>query len=696
MHASDRTPPAAPPSKNRLAAEPSLYLRMHGDNPVDWYPWGAEALARARALDRPIFLSSGYASCHWCHVMEREVFSDPEVAALLNAHFVAIKLDREERPDLDAAFMDAVQSLTGSGGWPLSVFLTPERVPFFGGTYFPRADFLFLLERLHVLFTQNRGLVEEQGERLRAFVQQRPTVAPGADLDAARLAALAAAAALGEHDPAHGGPRGRTKFPTPPRWRMLLGHVRRTGAPDVAAVLRQTLDAMAAGGLYDPVGGGFHRYATEPTWTVPHFEKMLYDNAQLASLFAEAAVVLGEPRYAAVARDTLDFVLAELTTAEGAFAASVDADSAGGEGAFYVWTPADVAAAVGPADGPVLAALLGVDAAGNFEGDRSVLTRRADPSGVAARFGRDPAEVAALFQRHRPALSAFRARRPAPRRDDKVVTAWNALTVSALLAGHALTGAERYRAAAVTAADFLWQAHWRPTAGLCRASNAGVPAGPAIVDDYAAFALACFDLFSATGDAAWLPRGFTLVDRALTDFAAPDGTFYLTAAGTDAPLGRRSEILESVEPAGQALLALALLKAHDLSDRAPNREAALRALTAHAGLFARAGLGCATSLAAAALAAGPRYTVVVAGAPGAPATEALLAACRGALLDHATLIPVPAGGAAPELLALVPAAALKTAPPNEAVAHVCTAGRCLLPTVDAAEVLRQVATGYTR
>jgi len=428
---------------NRLAAEASLYLRQHAQNPVDWHPWGEEALERARREDKPIFLSIGYSSCHWCHVMEHEVFEDDGVAAVLNAKFVCIKVDREERPDIDAAYMDALQAMTGSGGWPMSLFLTPGLEPFYGGTYIPRDGFLQLIERIDLVFREKRDELQGSAAEVSAAVNRRPPGGQGEPPDAEALTA-AARKALAGVDPAWGGFGGRQKFPTPPRWRFLLHHYRKTGDEDAARALRLTLDRMADGGIRDQIGGGFHRYAVEPTWLVPHFEIMLYDNAQLASLYLEASAALDEPRYRETALDVLDFLAREMRDPAGGFHASFDADSEGGEGRFYVWTPGEIEQIAGAADGPALAAVLGVTEEGNFEG-RSIPTRRADIEDVARRFGRDPGELGGLFAEHREALRERRGRRSPPALDPKIVTAWNGLAIGAFAAAHAVTALRRGR-----------------------------------------------------------------------------------------------------------------------------------------------------------------------------------------------------------------------------------------------------------
>ena len=377
--AASRVPEAAAPPRspavirrdgNHLVGAGSVYLAQHAHNPVDWYPWSREALDRARSEDKPIFLSIGYSSCHWCHVMEAEVFEKDDIAEFLNAHFVSIKVDREERPDLDEVYMEALTSMTGSGGWPMSLFLTPGLKPFFGATYLPHDRFQSVAGKAAEQFGVARSEIEASAEQVaqgigRRIAQEGATTASPIRPD--ELHALATAA-LGHIDAQWGGFRGKTKFPTPVRWAFLLHAARKWGDGSLREALRKTLDAMAAGGIRDPIGGGFHRYSTDPQWQTPHFEKMLYDNAQLATLYVEAGLALAEPRYIAVATDTLDFLLRDMQAPDGAFQASIDADSGGREGAYYVFTRDELLRIGGPRDGDMLARLLGIAPTGPFDG----------------------------------------------------------------------------------------------------------------------------------------------------------------------------------------------------------------------------------------------------------------------------------------------------------------------------------------
>ncbi len=685
----ERTPAWLREHGNHLLDEPSLYLRQHAHNPVDWYPWGEEALARARALDRPVFLSIGYSSCHWCHVMEHEVFEDDAVAAFLNDHFVCIKVDREQRPDLDAVYMDAVVAMTGRGGWPLSVFLTPDLEPFFGGTYFPRDRFLDLVTGIAAAYRERRDDLVEQARRVAAHVARAPR-ADGREAPTRGGLDRIVADALARVDREHGGFAGRQKFPTPLRWRFLLHRWRRAGGRELERSLRRTLDAMAAGGIHDHLGGGFHRYTVEPTWTVPHFEIMLYDNAQLASLYLEAAAALDEPRYREVATGILDFLLREMQDPDGGFFASLDADSGGEEGSYYVWTPGQITAVCGERDGPPLAMLLGVTARGNFEG-RSVLTRRVPAAAVARRFGRSEEEIAGLFDRWREPLREARARRVPPGVDGKIVTAWNGLAIQALARAYGATGDDRYREAAERAAARLWQLHRDGEGRLWRTSDGGRPAGAGTLDDVADLAEGLLDLFQATGELRWFTRARELLAVAERDFADPGVGYFRTAAHVPAPLGRRADLLDSVEPSGFSALLHAQLRAAALAGDRALRARAERWLTAYGDLVRRAGLEAAWWADAADLLVGPSLDVVIAG-DGEQA-----AAMRRAFwsLDpfHAVVVSVPSAGPDAATAAVLPTTAGRTAPAGEARAYVCRFGACGLPAVTAAELRRQLVEG---
>jgi uncharacterized protein YyaL (SSP411 family) len=681
---------------NHLKGQPSLYLRQHAHNPIDWYPWGPEALAAARERDVPVFLSVGYSSCHWCHVMEHEVFEDDEVAAFMNAHFVCIKVDREERPDLDAVYMDAVQLLTGRGGWPMSVFMTPDLVPFYGGTYFPRPQFLQLVGRIAALYRDRRGELAAQAERLRTEMARRNELAGEGDLSRS-LVGAAVEKAKQQYDATWHGFRQQQKFPTPVKWRWLLHEWRRHGDPDLGAMIAASLDAMHRGGLQDHVGGGFHRYCTDPAWTVPHFEKMLYDNGQLAGLFLEAGAAMDRPDWTATGLDVLEFLLREMREPGGAFLASWDADSGGEEGTFYVWTRDEITAAVGEGDGPVLADLLGVTAAGNFEDTgSSVVTRRADLGAVAAAHGRGEDDLAALFDRHRATLRRVRAGRVPPGLDRKIVVSWNGLVLASLAQATAVTGDGRWLAAAVEAADRLLAVHRRPDGGLWRTSEDGRTAGLGVLDDYAFLAAGLLEMHRVGGDLRHLALARDLADEACARFGRDDGAWNLADRAVEAPLGATVEVFDSVEPSGGAVLAGVLIDLAALTGEDAYREAARTALTACGGLLDHAGPELAWWLEAAGKLLWPLREVVIAGAADGPDTAALRDEVLRRLAPGTVLTVAPAGGAGPEQLAALPVLEGKRSPDGRATAWVCTHGACQAPVNDPADLRDQLLDGWER
>jgi uncharacterized protein YyaL (SSP411 family) len=682
---------------NRLKDEPSLYLRQHAHNPIDWYPWGDEALTRARHEDRPIFLSIGYSSCHWCHVMEHEVFEQDDVARFMNAHFVNIKVDREERPDLDAVYMEAVQMMTGRGGWPMSVFLTPDLNPFFGGTYFPRVQFLSLTSQIVEIFRERRDELEAQATELAAGIAGQELMEPGegAGLEPGRIAA-AVDAARRSYDKVYGGFSQSQKFPTPVKWRFLLHEYRRQGDSQLGDMILTSCRAMARGGLYDHVGGGFHRYTVDSRWTVPHFEKMLYDNGQLAGLMLEAGVVFEDQGLLDTGLDVLDFLLRDMRAAEGGIFASFDADSGGQEGTYYVWDQEEIREVAGPGDGPVLAEVLGVSPEGNFEGTgKSVLTRRADLERIAAEHGLGGEDVAGLFARHRPALRETRRRRTPPGLDRKIVTSWNGLAVAALAQGYAVTGLEKYLAGARDAADFLLRAHWREDGSVWRTSSDGRFTGDGVLDDYSFLAHGLLELYQVSGESRYLASARDLVEFALDHFSREEGGFYLSHAEVAAPLGRRIDWFDSVEPSGQSMLLVVLAQLGALTGHLRYHDRARGELDRLSDLLGRAHMEMAWWFDAARRVLGPSRDVVIVGSdPADP--DGLARRLMERLPAGAVVSLIPAAPVDPALAALAPALKDKPLRDGKPTAYVCEQGSCQAPTTDAGQMLQQVFLGWER
>ena len=503
---------------NRLIRETSPYLLQHAHNPVDWYPWGPEALARARAEDKPILLSVGYSACHWCHVMAHESFEDPETAALMNELFVNIKVDREERPDIDAIYMEAVQAMAGNGGWPMTVFLTPEGKPFYGGTYYPPTPrygmpgFSQLLEAIAEAWRERRQELEAAGERMADALNRSAQVRPPEDaILAPTILEQAIRGMLRSHDRVEGGFGGAPKFPQPMNLDFLLQMYRRTGDPGLLDAVTLTLDKMMRGGIYDHLGGGFHRYSTDDHWLVPHFEKMLYDNAQLARVYLHAWQITGTPDYRRVVEETLDYVLREMISPEGGIRSTQDADSEGEEGRFFLWTPAEIKARLTPEDARLFMLYYGISDRGNFRegGPGANILNVAQPANeVAAAAGISEDELNAALRRGRETLFAAREQRVHPGRDDKVLAEWNGLMIEALAEAGAVLGREDYVAAAEEAAAFVLERMRAESADdllrLNRTYKDGQAKLHAYLEDYAAVGLGLIALYQATFDVRWL------------------------------------------------------------------------------------------------------------------------------------------------------------------------------------------------
>ncbi|GAB4367817.1 MAG: thioredoxin domain-containing protein [Acidobacteriota bacterium] len=537
--------------RNNLDRESSPYLLQHKDNPVWWQPWGEAAFAEARRRDVPVFLSVGYSTCHWCHVMEHECFEDPEVARALNEGFVAIKVDREERPDVDALYMDAVHAMGRRGGWPMSVWLTPDGRPFVAGTYFPKPQFLDLLAAIrHGWETDRKALLEHAG-RVAAVLERSARRQAAGDLDASVLERFAETWKR-EADRVHGGRRGAPKFP--PAWdmRVLLRIWRRTGDAELLEIVRTTLDRLAASGTYDHLGGGFHRYSTDERWLVPHFEKMLYDQASLVRAYLEAWQATGEPEYEAVVRETLDYVLRDMTDAGGGFRSAEDADSEGEEGRFYVWTRGEIAAVLDDEEFAAFEREFTVGITGNFEHGRNVL---------ALRDGKRRNGRSAVVARAMEKLRAARGQRPRPHLDDKVLADWNGLMIGAMARAGRSLGEPRYIAAAARAARFVLDSMRAPDGRLWHRWRDGKAGIAGMLDDYAFMADGLIDLFEATGERSWLEAARDLDERAHGLFAdAKTGDLYATDGSDPLLPVRRVEPFDNVVPSGRSVSALNALR----------------------------------------------------------------------------------------------------------------------------------------
>ena len=695
----------APRRQNRLARERSPYLLQHADNPVNWFPWGDEAFATARKLDKPIFLSIGYSTCHWCHVMEHESFEDPEVAKLLNDAFVCVKVDREERPDIDGVYMTVCQMLTGSGGWPLTIVMTPNRKPFFAGTYFPRrarfghVGMLELIPRLQTTWKERRDEVVRSAESIAASLARAVRKDPGADLGKDVLD-RAAAQLADRFDPRHGGFGSAPKFPTPHNLFFLLRHWRRTKSPATLEKVERTLQAMRRGGIYDHVGFGFHRYSTDAQWLLPHFEKMLYDQALLAIAYTEAWQATGKPAYERTAREILTYVLRDMTDPGGGFYSAEDADSEGEEGKFYLWSVDDVPALLGAEDGKLVADVYSFQEAGNFveqgSGERTGtnIVHLAKPlSEIAAARGTTEDALRTRLETLRTKLLAAREKRVHPHKDDKILTDWNGLMIAAFARAARAFDEPEYAEAASRAADFVLAQLRRPDGRLLHSFRDGSPsAAPAHADDYAFIIWGLIELYEATFNAARLHDALALNALLLEhhwDEAA--GGLFFTAADGEKLLVRRKDIYDGAVPSANSVAMLNLLRLARITGTAELEEKAAALGRAFAGEVARAPLAYTQLLVAVDFAIGPAHEVVIAGRPGAEDTRAMLTALRTAFIPNAVVLLRPAGEAAPAIARIAPFTEAQTPIDGKAAAYVCQNGACNRPTTDVAELLRSLA-----
>ncbi|WP_371479777.1 thioredoxin domain-containing protein [Kitasatospora sp. NBC_00315] len=678
---------------NRLADATSPYLLQHADNPVDWWPWGPEAFEEARRRGVPVLLSVGYAACHWCHVMAHESFEDEKLAAYANEHFVAVKVDREERPDVDAVYMEAVQAATGQGGWPMTVFLTPDKDPFYFGTYFPpeprhgMPGFRQVLEGVDAAWRERRDEVGEVAARIRADLAERAavyTVGSGVHRPPAEADLHQALAGLSSgFDAARGGFGGAPKFPPSMAVEFLLRHHARTGSAVALEMAVRTCEAMARGGIHDQLGGGFARYSVDAAWVVPHFEKMLYDNALLLRTYLHLWRATGDALARRTTLETADFLLRELRTPEGAFASALDADSLDpatgrtAEGAYYAWTPAQLTELLGPEDAATAARLFAVTPEGTFEHGASVLQLPADPADHAEREA---------YDRIRARLFAARAERPAPARDDKVVAAWNGLAIAALAETGALLERPDLVEAAVRAADLLLAVHLTEDGRLLRTSRDGrAGANAGVLEDYADTAEGFLALFAVTGDSAWLGLAGGLLDTVLLHFTdEASGALYDTADDAEELIRRPQDPTDNATPSGWTAAANALLTYAAYTGSALHRTAAERALAIVGALASRAPRFVGWGLAAAeAWTDGPREIAVI-GPAGDPATAALH---RTALLGTAPGAVVAVGEPGPTDVPLLADRPLVDGAP---AAYVCRHFTCDAPTVDPAALAERL------
>ncbi|NGQ95741.1 thioredoxin domain-containing protein [Brevibacillus sp. SYP-B805] len=616
---------------NRLANEKSPYLLQHAYNPVDWFPWSDEAFEKAKRENKPIFLSIGYSTCHWCHVMEHESFEDEEVAALLNEHFISIKVDREERPDVDHIYMTVCQAMTGHGGWPLTVVMTPEKKPFFAGTYFPketkwgRTGLMDILRTLSAIWTQDRARIENRVDHIHRTLAPHMSRTDKGTIHPEMLT-QAYQHYVRLFDPEYGGFGDAPKFPTPHNLLFLLRHWHLTGEQHALAMVEKTLDSMHRGGIYDHIGYGFARYSVDREWLVPHFEKMLYDNALLAYTYLEAFQATGNSRYAAVAREIFTYVLRDMTDPEGGFYSAEDADSEGEEGKFYVWTPEEIREVLGEEVGELFCQAYDITPQGNFEGHSIPNLINTPLERFAARIGKEPEQVRALLQGAREKLFHHREKRIHPGKDDKILTAWNGLMIAALAKGGRVLGEPAYTEAARRAVQFVMNKLRNPDGRLLARYRDGEAAYLGYVDDYAFLIWGLTELYDTTYEEPYLRQALELNDDLLRLFwDEQDGGLFFYGSDGERLIARPKEIYDGATPSGNGVSAYNFLRLYQLTGRTDLREKAEQLLEAFAGGIRHYPPGYSFSLQAIQLASSPVRQVVVAGPRDDERTQAFLA-----------------------------------------------------------------------
>ncbi|MDR3618534.1 MAG: thioredoxin domain-containing protein [Paludisphaera borealis] len=694
---SDRSGSHAHPA-NRLAGETSPYLLQHTHNPVDWFPWGPEALERAKAENRPIFLSIGYSACHWCHVMERESFENPDIARIMNAHFVNIKVDREERPDLDQIYMNAVQAMTGRGGWPMSVFLTPDLKPFYGGTYFPPTDSRGMPGFPRVLLSVNRAWEERQDEIKQSAAEmtdrlhEMAAVARGGSADSLVVDHLdrASRALVKTFDALNGGFGHAPKFPHPMDLRVLLRQAERTGDAQARHAAVHTLHKMARGGIYDHLGGGFARYSTDDRWLAPHFEKMLYDNALLTSTYLEALQLSGEPYFGQVALETLNYVLGRMTAPEGGFYSTEDADSEGEEGKFYVWSLGEVLGLLGEERGKTFAYVYDVSPPGNWEG-RNILNLPRTIAQAAQVLSRDETELNAELAASRAVLLAAREKRIPPAKDTKVLVSWNGLMIAALAPAGRLLKEPRYLDAARRAAGFILDRMRADDGRLLHTYKDGRATLNAYLDDYACLIDGLTRLYEATGEPRWIEAALDLARVMIDEFVDPEhGGFFFTGKSHEVLITRQKDLFDNATPSGNGMAASALVRLAAITGRDDLDRTGREAIAAVETVFENAPTAAGQSLLALDFAVAPGRELAVVAGSDPREFDQVLEAVHARFLPRAVVAPA-APGTVESLARVVPL--LENRPPigDRATLYYCEGRTCRQPVAGLDEAAKLLA-----
>jgi uncharacterized protein YyaL (SSP411 family) len=666
-------------------------LLQHATNPVDWFPWGPDALARSKAEDKPIFLSIGYSACHWCHVMERESFENPAIAALMNEHFVNIKVDREERPDLDQIYMSAVMAMTGQGGWPMSVFLTPELEPFFGGTYFPPTDsrgmpgFPRVLWGVHQAWQDRRGEILESATEMTRQLREFGTMPKGSGALESRILDNAARVTMRGFDPVHGGFGQAPKFPHPMDLKVLLRHHARTGESQALHVVKHTLDKMARGGIYDHLGGGFARYSTDERWLVPHFEKMLYDNALLTSVYLEAFQHTRDDDFARVARETIEYVLGRMTSPEGPFYSTEDADSEGVEGKYYVWSMAEVEAVLGADRAKTFCYVYDVTADGNWE-EHNILNLPRTLGQAAKMLGLELDGLRTTLAEDRAKLLAVRDRRVPPAKDTKVLVAWNGLMIAALAQAGRVLKDDRYLAAACRAASFVLERMRKDDGRLLHTYKDNQAKLDAYLDDYADFIDGLTRLYEANGEPRWIESALGLAGIMIDEFSDPEGGgFFFTGNRHETLIARQKDVHDNATPSGNAMAATALLRLAALTGRDDLAKAGRGALESVQPLLERQPAAAGQSLIALDFLLGSTREIAVIAGDDPAEFRSVIEAINAPFRPHQVV--APAMGAASVWMAdIVPLLAERPAQGGKTTTYICEHFACRAPVVGLASV----------
>lgn len=694
-------PPDGGPDYNRLVFEKSPYLQQHAGNPVDWYPWGEEAFEKAASEDKPVFLSIGYSTCHWCHVMESECFDDPEVARLLNEAFVCIKVDREERPDIDNVYMSVSQAMTGGGGWPLTILMTPEKKPFFAATYIPkeskfgRPGLMELIPRVVSSWREGRDQIDASAEKITSALNEAAATAPGDDPDEELLQATYDGLDS-RYDEVNGGFGSAPKFPTPHNLLFLLRYWARTGDERALEMVEQTLASMSRGGIYDHLGYGFHRYSTDGEWLLPHFEKMLYDQALLSMAYVEAFLATGDTEYAGTAREVFEYVLRDMVSPEGAFYSAEDADSEGQEGKYYLWTEAELVELLGADDAKLFARIYGVSDGGNFRDESgraaegaNILHLEKPLEDLAAEIGIPIGELSGRLDAARARLLDGRRRRVPPYKDDKVLADWNGLMIAALAKGAQALDRPEYASAAERAAVFVLERMADDRGRLLHRYRGGEAAITGFLDDYAFFVWGLIELYEATFKIRYLRSALDLTHVMIEEFWDDENWgFFFYGAGSEELIVRDKQIYDGAVPSGNSVAALNLLRLGRATASAGLEERAAMTIRSFSDDLARAPLAYTQAMAAVDFALGPSHEVVIAGDSGRVARSDMLRALRTAYVPNKVVLFRPVDVESPPIVELAPFTEHQIAIDDKVTAYVCRDYACKDPTSDPAQMLK--------